>query len=42
VNPSQWDVAPHGLVMLAAVALLFVILIHTLGFRVVGAIKVGR
>jgi hypothetical protein len=37
----ELDVAPHGLLFMAGVALLIVLLVHLLGFRIVGAIKVG-
>lgn len=39
---ANFDVAPHGFLAVAAGALLLVLLVHLLGFRVVGAIKVGR
>lgn len=42
MNRQNFDVAPHGIVFFAAVALLLIIAIHLLGFRVVGALKVGR
>ena len=42
MNPSQWEVAPHGLVMFAALALLIILGVHLLGFRIVGAVRVGR
>lgn len=42
-NPlGNWDVAPHGIIMFAALAVILVIVIHMLGFRLVGAIKVGQ
>lgn len=42
MNPSNFDVAPHGIIALAAIALIIVLAIHILGFRVVGAVRVGR
>lgn len=36
------DVAPHGLLITAGLMLLLVLFIHLTGFRVVGALKVGR
>jgi hypothetical protein len=41
MSPSSWDVAPHGIVMMAAAMLLIVLFVHILGFRIVGAVKVG-
>lgn len=36
------DVAPHGIIAFAAFALLLIIGIHLLGFRIVGAVRLGR
>ncbi len=42
MNPFQnIDVAPHGILAFAALALIIVLAIHMLGFRIVGAVKVG-
>lgn len=41
MNRSNWDVAPHGIIMFAALALALAIFIHILGFRAIGAVKVG-
>lgn len=38
---SRWEVAPHGLIGLAIFALIVVMVIHALGFRVVGAVRIG-
>lgn len=39
---GKWEVAPHGIIMFAALALLLIVAVHVLGFRVVGALRVGR
>ena len=39
---SNFDVAPHGIIGFALFALILVWAVHALGFRVVGALKVGR
>lgn len=39
---NGFQVAPHGIIMLGALALLLILAIHMLGFRIVGAIKVGK
>lgn len=41
-NFSNFDVAPHGIVMFAAFALLIILAVHILGFRFATALKVGR
>ena len=38
---SNFDVAPHGILIMAALALILVLVIHTLGFRALAAVKVG-
>lgn len=38
---NNWQVAPHGVIGMAVAALLLIVLVHQLGFRVVGAVKVG-
>lgn len=42
MNSQNWNVAPHGILFFAAVALFIVLVVHMLGFRVVGAVRVGR
>lgn len=39
---SNFDVAPHGIIGFALFALILVWALHATGFRVVGALKVGR
>lgn len=41
-NTDGFQVAPHGILLVGALAILLVLLINMLGFRVVGAIRVGR
>lgn len=39
---TTWQVAPHGVIAWAIIAIAIAIFVHMLGFRVVGAVKVGR